>query len=278
MSAPPPPNGGSGPRPRLDLTSRLTAKNLLSAPLTETAAARAGATAAPRLSVTAARLSLTASRPFGATATLSGTAGGVRGGTGASASVGGAGASSQSSAPDASRRALDALNALTGPERFISRRRAVDAETGALLDDSVPLPPQERFLDSLRLADADVARILSGGFVFLRHVRARAGHVVSPYALEVAPRTAVDPDDHFTLSAEGLTHFRKSVAAPAPGGGGGGAAAADNVSTFVSLAQISREFKLFNSITIIPFFTKFRVWKAWKGWRAFLSSCAWGSF
>ena len=268
MSAPPP--GGSGPRTRLDLTSRLTAKSLLSAPLTETAALRAGAPAAPRLSVTAARLSLTATRPPGAS--LSGTAGGASFGSGVASSAGTsvAGAGALASAPDASFRALDALNALTGPERFISRRRAIDKETGALLDDSVPLPPQERFLDSLGLSDADVARILSGGFIFLRRVRERSGHFVSPYALEVAPRSAVDPDDHFTLSTEGLTHFSKSSSAPSAGGSG--APAADQVSTFVSLAQISREFKLFNSITIIPFFSKFRVWKSWKGWRACLLS------
>ena len=62
---------------------------------------------------------------------------------------------------------------------------AVDA------DSPEPLPELDNFLDSLRLSEADAATILGGGFVLLRHVRATAGHAVSPYSLEPCTRAAV---------------------------------------------------------------------------------------
>ena len=66
---------------------------------------------------------------------------------------------------------------------------------------------------------------------------------VSVYDLEMIPLEQVDKNFYFTLSKEGVTQFRNKV------------------STFTSLSQWEREYRLYNRIASINFFKVYKRWK-----------------
>eukprot|EP01038_Epipyxis_sp_PR26KG_P006339 gene6339-8727_t len=70
----------------------------------------------------------------------------------------------------------------------------------------------------------------------------------SVYDLEISSLEELDKNAYFTLSKEGVTHFR------------------NNTSTFTSLVQWEREFRLFHKIANIQFFKVYKRWKAFTVW------------
>eukprot|EP00899_Mesostigma_viride_P007437 jgi/Mesvir1/16695/Mv15092-RA.1 len=72
----------------------------------------------------------------------------------------------------------------------------------------------------------------------------------NPYALEVVPFHMLDPNDFYTMSSRGITHYVD----------GGNA-------DFTSLEQYEREYELFHAMTQLKVFRKFRSWKGFSLWR-----------
>ena len=77
----------------------------------------------------------------------------------------------------------------------------------------------------------------------------RAYDRVSVYDLEVVEQDAIDKEHYFTLSKEGVTIYK------------------DKGSQFTTMQQWDREFKLFNKISDIRFFSQYRRWKAFRTWK-----------
>ena len=77
----------------------------------------------------------------------------------------------------------------------------------------------------------------------------RAYDRVSVYDLEVVEQDAIDKEHYFTLSKEGVTIYK------------------DKGSQFTTMQQWDREFKLFNKISDIHFFSQYRRWKAFRTWK-----------
>lgn len=107
------------------------------------------------------------------------------------------------------------------------------------------------FVESLDLPQTVLEDVAHGHFVYLRP---RPGFNANMYDLEPCSHAACDPNDYFTLSNAGVTHFQ-GVAN----------------SEFSDLAHFEREYRLFHAIMRIPFFKKQRVWKAFTGWKKGIS-------
>lgn len=71
---------------------------------------------------------------------------------------------------------------------------------------------------------------------------------ISVYDLKAISLDQVDKNHYFTLSKEGITQFRNKI------------------STFTSLAQWEREFKLYHKIANIQFFKLYKRWKVYNFW------------
>lgn len=78
-------------------------------------------------------------------------------------------------------------------------------------------------------------------FVYLRRLDKHLT-VYNPYALDVVPFTAVDPDDFYTMSVRGVTHYVNGVS-----------------SDFTHLDQWEREYQLFNAMSTLTVFNKYKV-------------------
>jgi len=108
------------------------------------------------------------------------------------------------------------------------------------------------FIESLNLSSEALEDLATGNFVYLRQ---RSGMWSNVYNLQLCHHSETNPQDYYTLSSSGVTHF-----------------SGVSNSEFVSLAQFEREYRLFNAIMRIPFFRKYRVWKAYTGWKKGISS------
>jgi dynein heavy chain len=104
------------------------------------------------------------------------------------------------------------------------------------------------FLSNLALTPAQMANFIDdpGNFLYLS---TRAGSGGMAYDLSVAEHADVDPEDYYTLSCSGLTHFM------------------GNASDFTPLERWEREYFLFNKMRSIGFFARYRKWKNFVWWK-----------
>eukprot|EP00854_Cymbomonas_tetramitiformis_P003966 gene3966-4937_t len=86
-------------------------------------------------------------------------------------------------------------------------------------------------------------------FVYLRRLD-KDSTSYNPYALDVVPFAAVDPNDFYTMSVRGVTHYVN-----------GGSA------DFTNLDQWEREYQLFNAMCTLNVFKRYRAWKGFSLWR-----------
>lgn len=129
-------------------------------------------------------------------------------------------------------------------------------QTGPLVacDDSILCAPSEvrpqSFLESLHLSPQQMASFLNdaGSFLYMTYAQHGQGSR-SAYELVLVEHSQVDPDDYFTLSCSGVTHFTGYD------------------SDFTPLRQWEREFTLFNSMRCIPCFARYRAWKTFIVWK-----------
>ena len=119
---------------------------------------------------------------------------------------------------------------------------------------------QGTFMESLNLNIKEKYELLhvAQSFFYLR-VRAVAhdavqGVPMSVYDLEKVNQDDIDKNFYFTLSKEGITQYRNKV------------------STFTTIIQWEREYKLFYQISQIKFFTQYKRWKAFTVWKKSIRS------
>jgi hypothetical protein len=98
------------------------------------------------------------------------------------------------------------------------------------------------FIDSLGLSEKQLADLNGVGMTFF-YLRPRRGGDGSAYDLEVVSQDGIDKDGYFTLSKEGMTFHSARE------------------SSFTSLRQWEREYKLFHRMSRIRFFMQYRRWK-----------------
>lgn len=108
----------------------------------------------------------------------------------------------------------------------------------------------QTFLESLNLTPEQMASFIddAGSFLYLTHAQGSQCSG-SAYDLMVVEHSDVDPDNYFTLSCSGMTHFTGYN------------------SDFTPLRQWEREFSLFHRIRCIPFFAKYCTWKTYSVWK-----------
>ena len=92
------------------------------------------------------------------------------------------------------------------------------------------------FTESLQLDTRYIDEFRAGNFLYLRR---KGGTASTAYDLETAEHAQVNPDDYFTMSQHGITHFKGAT------------------SEFTSLDRWEREYALFNRVRRIPFFHKY---------------------
>ena len=102
------------------------------------------------------------------------------------------------------------------------------------------------FTESLELNSHYMDEFVAGNFLYLRPKR---GMDRTAYDLETCEHWETDPNDYYTMSKAGITHF------------------VGNDSEFTSLEQWEREYSLFTLIRNIPFFAKYRSWKNFTVWK-----------
>jgi len=105
----------------------------------------------------------------------------------------------------------------------------------------------ETFLESLALTSKQMINLEAGGFVLL----SRRPTATAIYQLKVANGPSdVDPNDHCTLSLNGVTVVTHGDA------------------VFTTLERFEHEYAVFKTILrSIPFFRRFRIWKQFTVWR-----------
>ena len=77
---------------------------------------------------------------------------------------------------------------------------------------------------------------------------------VRRYKLRLVEPSEIDASNYFTLSQKGITHF------------------CGDDSEFTSIHQYEREYYLYNMVTSIPFFQKYRKWKTFVTWKKNVSA------
>jgi hypothetical protein len=114
----------------------------------------------------------------------------------------------------------------------------------------------ESFVESLKLTPSQIAEFKSGSFLYLRESTKTVGEqgTLNAYNLEVIPHILIDPKHYYTISQQGITHFR-----------------GDNVA-FTDLESWERNFQTFWSIRHIRFFQVYKKWKAFYQWSKWLSN------
>jgi hypothetical protein len=105
------------------------------------------------------------------------------------------------------------------------------------------------FLDSLHLSPSTQALLAGGSFVYLKRVRGGGF-----YDLCVCEQSEVEDSDYLTLSSTGVTHFQRLLVP----GAMGAAPVREDHSSFATLAQFTREHRLYHMIHSIPFFRTYR--------------------
>ena len=101
------------------------------------------------------------------------------------------------------------------------------------------------FTESLQLDEHYLEEFLGGNFVYLRP---KNGLQRTAYDLECVEHFETNPDDYYTMSREGITHF-----------------SADE-SEFTSLDTWESEYAMFHQIRTIVFFRRYRLWKSFIMW------------
>ena len=117
-----------------------------------------------------------------------------------------------------------------------------DGELGSLISEAGSLATAgNSFLSNLALTPAQMANFIDdpGNFLYLS---TRAGSGGMAYDLSVVEHADIDPEDYYTLSCSGLTHFM------------------GNASDFTPLERWEREYSLFNKMRSIGFFARYRKW------------------
>eukprot|EP00958_Prasinococcus_capsulatus_P007761 scaffold712_cov404-Prasinococcus_capsulatus_cf.AAC.19 len=89
----------------------------------------------------------------------------------------------------------------------------------------------------------------SDEFVYLRRV-STSSHEYNPYALEVVPYAALDSNEYYTMSAHGVTRYSDQ-----------------NNADFTAIDKWEREHHIFQAISSLSVFRKFRYWKSFMTWR-----------
>jgi dynein heavy chain len=124
-----------------------------------------------------------------------------------------------------------------------------DGELGSLISEAGSLATAgNSFLSNLALTPAQMANFIDdpGNFLYLS---TRAGSGGMAYDLSVVEHADIDPEDYYTLSCSGLTHFM------------------GNASDFTPLERWEREYSLFNKMRSIGFFARYRKWKNFVWWK-----------
>jgi dynein heavy chain len=103
------------------------------------------------------------------------------------------------------------------------------------------------FIESLNLDPDYETEFQSGNFLYLRPKSDLMN--CTAYDLEIVEHYETMPDNYYTMSASGITHFLKG----------------DPDFTFIE--DWEREYRLFNMIRQIPFFSKYRIWKSFVEWK-----------
>jgi hypothetical protein len=129
----------------------------------------------------------------------------------------------------------------------LSSSNELTAHGGANNGDNVISFGLETFLESLSLTPKHMANLEAGGFVLL----SRRPTATAIYQLRVANGPSdVDPNDHCTLSLNGVTVVTHGDA------------------VFTTLERFEHEYAVFKTILrSIPFFRRFRIWKQFTVWR-----------
>eukprot|EP00761_Pharyngomonas_kirbyi_P008673 gb/GECH01008685.1/.p1 GENE.gb/GECH01008685.1/~~gb/GECH01008685.1/.p1 ORF type:complete len:4033 (+),score=845.30 gb/GECH01008685.1/:1-12099(+) len=86
-------------------------------------------------------------------------------------------------------------------------------------------------------------------FVYMRMKNTEDSLDYNPYDLEIIPHSKINPDDYFTMSSTGVTHFINSDA------------------EFTPLGDWEKEYRIFSKIIEIPFFKQYPYWKTFYNWR-----------
>ena len=148
--------------------------------------------------------------------------------------------------------------ALPSPARDSSSDEELDKgrrSRGSLQARFVAEEAPESFVNSLRLNPQQLAEFRSGSFLYLRESNKVGDHGnLSAYNLEVIPHILIDPKNYYTISQQGITHFR-----------------GDSVA-FTDLDSWERNFQTFWSIRHIRFFQVYKKWKAFYQWTKWLSN------
>ncbi|OQR91757.1 dynein heavy chain, partial [Thraustotheca clavata] len=77
----------------------------------------------------------------------------------------------------------------------------------------------------------------------------------NPYKLVVVDHDSINPNDYYTMSRAGITHF------------------CDGVPEFTYLETFEREHYMFSLVRKIPFFKKYRAWKQFRTWKKNVRAC-----
>jgi hypothetical protein len=112
--------------------------------------------------------------------------------------------------------------------------------TSTLDDDEIKVLPKT-FLESLCLSSKHEHELFHVPHTFFYLSKANLN--TRAYDLQLISQEAVDKNQYYTISKEGLTLHRGSD------------------SEFTSLSQWEREYSLFHQISVIPFFRQYRRWK-----------------
>ena len=106
------------------------------------------------------------------------------------------------------------------------------------------------FIESLQLDARHEQEFRAGNFLYLR-LKDGAG---TAYDLEVCEHHEVADGPYYTMSAAGVTYFSKTDSA------------------FTALPLWEHEYRLYNLIRHIPFFTKYRRWKSFNEWKKLIKN------
>jgi len=185
------------------------------------------------------------------------------GGSASAASLGGGSDDEQPTSPmpyaklsrnaAAARRALNEGNAAAAA-RFAAMQAAEDEEraegggASASAEDATAPTSHDPFWFIQMLK----TELHEHEFAYMNVVE-QSGGVVDPYKLQIVPFSQVNPSDHYTISAAGVTHTRR--------------VGKSETSEFTPLAQWEAERAQFYAVMQIPFFKRYQVWKAHYSWR-----------
>lgn len=134
--------------------------------------------------------------------------------------------------------------------QLTATRGSFDDDLGSQMTDAMAsqMTNGNSFLSNLALTPAQMANFIDdpGNFLYLS---TQAGSGGMAYDLCVVEHADINPEDYYTLSCSGLTHFM------------------GNSSDFTPLERWEREYYLFNKMRSIGFFARYRKWKNFVWWK-----------